>query len=83
MPIGSIMEILLPQALPPSRRDNRIASGSRLIDNLGDLLQQQIFRDNGELASLLGHVNFLSTYPDRCDQRQNSMVLCRTIYLSL
>ena len=38
----------------------RITGSPGFVDDLGDLFQQQLFCDDDELASLLGHVFYLS-----------------------
>ena len=39
---------------------HRITGSPGFIDDLGDLFQQHLFRDDDELAGLLGHVGYLS-----------------------
>ncbi len=45
----------------PASLHHRITGSSDFVDDLGDLFQQQLFRDDDELASLLGHVCYLLT----------------------
>ena len=39
---------------------HRITGSPGFVDDLGDLFQQHLFRDDDELAGLLGHVSYLS-----------------------
>ena len=45
----------------PASFHHCIAGSSGFVDDLGDLFQQQLFRNDDELAGLLGHVGYLST----------------------